>query len=441
MSGGNIAPWLVAARWPTVPIRLVARLGSGHTPSRKVPEYWEDCTVPWVTLADVWQLRGGGVDVISTTKEKISKVGMANSSATLHPAGTVILSRTASVGFSAIMGSAMATSQDFATWTCDSRLDSRFLLHVLRGMAPDLKRVAMGSTHKTIYMPDIEQLRTPLPPLEEQRRIADFLDAETSRIDQIVRIRRDQLSLVDSSEVSRAFDAIRGRNVDGQRKESGLPWLGSVPQAWRIAAVSYSFDVELGKMLNQDRVAGEYLRPYLRVANVQWDHLDMESLAYMDFPPAEQERYRLRAGDLLVCEGGSWPGRAALWDGSINEIYYQKALHRIRARGNDLSRWLYYCLLVAERLGVFAVQGNTSTMTHLTREQLKPQRFPFPDPGLQAVVVAELDSAHRRDVSMKSLLIRQMELLAERRQSLITAAVTGQFDVSTASGRNTIQGV
>ncbi|MEV0857280.1 restriction endonuclease subunit S [Nocardia fluminea] len=329
--------------------------------------------------------------------------------------------------------------------TRDCDLDSRFAFYWL-GSAPFYEYIyaalIVGATNQIELNRDrLRDARIPVPPLGEQRRIADFLDAETSRIDQIVRIRRDQLALVDSSEVSRAFDAIRGRDVGGQRKESGLPWLGSVPEAWRIAAVSYSFDVELGKMLNQDRVAGEYLRPYLRVANVQWDHLDMESLAYMDFPPEEQERYRLRAGDLLVCEGGSWPGRAALWDGSINEMYYQKALHRIRARGNDLSRWLYYCLLVAERLGVFAVQGNTSTMTHLTREQLKPQRFPFPDPGLQAVVVAELDSAHRRDVSMKSLLVRQMELLAERRQSLITAAITGQFDVSTASGRNTIQGV
>lgn len=322
-------------------------------------------------------------------------------------------------------------------------MDGRFLKYVLESspIQGEIAAVKGGMGVPHLFQWDIKRFRLPAPPLEEQRRIADFLDAETSRIDQIVRIRRDQLSLVDSSEVSRAFDAVRGRDVDGRRKESGLPWLGSVPESWRIAAVSYSFDVELGKMLNQDRVGGEYLRPYLRVANVQWDHLEMESLAYMDFPPEEQERYRLRAGDLLVCEGGSWPGRAALWDGSINEMYYQKALHRIRSCGNDLSRWLYYCLLVAERLGVFAVQGNTSTMTHLTREQLRPQRFPFPDPVFQAAVVAELDSSHRRDVSMKALLVRQMELLAERRQSLITAAVTGQFDISTASGRNTIQGV
>lgn len=140
MAESRIAPWLSKSRWPTVPVRRVARLGTGHTPSRSRPDYWMDCTIPWVTLADVWQLRDGASTVISETREKISQIGLLNSAAVKHPAGTVILSRTASVGFSAVLGVDMATSQDFATWTCGAGLDSRFLLHTLRAMAPDLKR-------------------------------------------------------------------------------------------------------------------------------------------------------------------------------------------------------------------------------------------------------------------------------------------------------------
>ena len=174
----DLAPWLAGSRWPTIPIRYVAQLGTGHTPSRQHPEYWENCTIPWVTLADVWQLRDGTTDVIHETAEKISTLGLANSAAVKHSAGTVILSRTASVGFSAILGSDMATSQDFATWTCGPRLYPRYLLHALRAMAPDLRRLSSGSTHKTVYMPDIEELRIPLPPMPEQLRIAAYLDAQ-----------------------------------------------------------------------------------------------------------------------------------------------------------------------------------------------------------------------------------------------------------------------
>lgn len=285
-----------------------------------------------------------------------------------------------------------------------------------------------------LFQRDIKKFPVPLPPPEEQRRIADFLDAETGRIDTMQALREYQISLIDDAAVARAFDAVAGRNVKGDRKDSGLRWLGTVPSDWRIAAVTHLFEVELGKMLNQDRTTGDYLRPYLRVANVQWDEVDVRDLAMMDFPPNEQQRYRLSKGDLLVCEGGSWPGRAAVWGGQVEEIYYQKALHRIRARGADLSRWLYYCMLVAEKLRVFAVQGNSSTMTHLTREQLRPQRFPFPDVATQKAAVEGLDRAAARDRSMKNLLQKQQNVMLERRQALITAAVTGQIDVSTASG-------
>jgi type I restriction enzyme S subunit len=161
----------------------------------------------------------------------------------------------------------------------------------------------------------------------------------------------------------------------------------------------------------------------------------------MDFPPEEQARYRLKSGDLLVNEGGSWPGRAAVWDGGVSEIYYQKALHRIRAHGAELPRWLYYCLVAAERLRVFQVQGNTSTMTHLTREQLRPQRFPYPEPEVQRELVERLDRARNWDRKIHQLLDKQLELLTERRQALIAATVTGLFDVSTASGRNVTDGV
>ncbi|MEU8503968.1 restriction endonuclease subunit S [Streptomyces brevispora] len=317
--------------------------------------------------------------------------------------------------------------------------DGRFLTYALNSV--DYANYITGTTRDKLTQDDLKQIEVPCPPLREQRRIADFLDAETTRIDHLLKLRSRQIDLHDEAAFSRVYDAVRGTHVAGERKDSGLSWLGSIPASWRVGAVSHYFEVELGKMLNQERAHGDHLRPYLRVANVQWDRIDISDLAMMDFPTEEQSRYRLKPGDLLVNEGGSWPGRAAVWNGDIHEIYYQKALHRIRSRGTESPRWLYYCLVVAERLRVFQVQGNTSTMTHLTREQLRPQRFPFPYIDVQRRAVERLDRAKTRDSVIRRLLNRQRSLLAERRQALITAAVSGQFDVSTASGRNVTDGV
>lgn len=163
----------IPSHWFAPKFTHVARQETGHTPSRKVDDYWvpEECVIPWVSLADVWQLRDGGMIYISDTAEKISEVGMENSSARLLPKDTVILSRTASVGFPGIIAKPMATTQDFAAWICGKQIRPQFLYYVLRAMKPEFRRLMMGSTHQTIYMPDIRSFRTPLPPVQEQDQI------------------------------------------------------------------------------------------------------------------------------------------------------------------------------------------------------------------------------------------------------------------------------
>lgn len=165
--------------WLAPKFTMVARQETGHTPSRKESSYWtpEDCVIPWVSLADVWQLRSGQTVYLEDTAEKISEIGMANSSARLLPAETVVLSRTASVGFSGILAKPMATTQDFAAWICGPTIRPKFLYYVLRAMKPEFRRLMMGSTHQTIYMPDIRSFRTPLPRLVIQDRIIAELDA------------------------------------------------------------------------------------------------------------------------------------------------------------------------------------------------------------------------------------------------------------------------
>nr|WP_253283842.1 restriction endonuclease subunit S [Ruegeria sp. HKCCD6428] len=184
----------IPVNWKAPKLTQVARQETGHTPSRKVEAYWvpEECVIPWVSLADVWQLRSGEVVFLEDTQEKISELGMANSAARLLPANTVLLSRTASVGFPAIITKPMACTQDFAAWICGPRLRATYLYYVLRAMKPVFRRLMMGSTHQTIYMPDIRAFRVPLPPLDEQ-------DAISRELEQSIKLFRRSASAVDAS--------------------------------------------------------------------------------------------------------------------------------------------------------------------------------------------------------------------------------------------------
>lgn len=172
--------------WRRAKLRHVATMHTGHTPSRSKPEYWEDASIPWFTLADVWQLRPGTRKYLGETKSRISPLGLENSAAELLPKGTVVLSRTASVGFTGIMPRAMATSQDYWNWVCGPQLCPEFLWNVFRAMKSDFDSLKAGSTHKTIYQADAAALQIPLPPVQTQQAIVDHLDRETAKIDALI---------------------------------------------------------------------------------------------------------------------------------------------------------------------------------------------------------------------------------------------------------------
>jgi type I restriction enzyme, S subunit len=205
--------WLgeVPAHWDVKRTKYAARLRSGHTPSRQHPEYWVNCTIPWFGLADVWQIRDGQMEYVTDTAEKISELGLANSAARLLPKRTVVLSRTASVGFSAIMGADMATTQDFVNWVCGPDVRPDYLLYVFRSMQQEFARLTMGSTQQTIYMPDVGGFSTPLPPGAEQDRIVTFVRERTRRIDSLVTSVREAVARLKELRAALISAAVTGK--------------------------------------------------------------------------------------------------------------------------------------------------------------------------------------------------------------------------------------
>lgn len=150
-----------------------AERGSGHTPSKSKPEYWNG-GIKWVSLSDSHQLDNG---YVYETDKEISELGIENSSAVLHPKETVFMSRDAGVGKSGVMFSPMAVSQHFIAWRCDNKekLNSWFLYNWLQFNKQEFERQAVGSTIKTIGLPYFKKLKIMVPPYAEQQKIAQIL--------------------------------------------------------------------------------------------------------------------------------------------------------------------------------------------------------------------------------------------------------------------------
>ena len=192
--------------WRWAKLGDLARLESGHTPSRSRPDWWGG-DISWVSLTEIRALDGTWVE---STQIKTNEAGIANSSARILPRGTVCFSRTASVGFVTLMARPMATSQDFANWVCGDELDPEFLMYALIGSRRELRALATGATHKTIYMPMLGSFHLCLPDRATQGAIVQALKAQLAAAEearQAVQAQLDEIKRLPGRLLVQAFDS------------------------------------------------------------------------------------------------------------------------------------------------------------------------------------------------------------------------------------------
>jgi type I restriction enzyme, S subunit len=181
--------WLghIPTHWKVKRVKHIAKLESGHTPDKKIEEYWENGNIPWVSLNDTAEIRAN--DYISDTKFKTNALGIANSSARLLPARAVVFTRDATIGETAITTRPMAVSQHLIAWICDqSIIVPEYLLLLTYAMKGELLRLTNGATIGTIGLGDVKELRVCIPPIEEQTAIVKSVFALKEHIDQVSRL-------------------------------------------------------------------------------------------------------------------------------------------------------------------------------------------------------------------------------------------------------------
>ena len=173
---------------------------------------------------------------------------------------------------------------------------------------------------------------------------------------------------------------------------------------WAVLSLVEVADFELGKMLDQVKNKGEP-RPYLANVSVRWGEFDLADLREMRFGAHELERFSVRHGDIVMCEGGE-PGRCARWTTPLEGVMFQKALHRIRPRAGLDGTFLYYQFLCIGRTGGFAPYFTGATIKHLPREQLAKVQIRVPELRVQHAIAAVLEpydnliAVHQRRIAL-----------------------------------------
>ena len=181
--------------------------------------------------------------------------------------------------------------------------------------------------------------------------------------------------------------------------------------SWEKVRLGDVTDSCLGKMLDQEKNKGDY-HPYLANINVRWGSFDLENLSQMRFEDDEQERYGLKYGDLIICEGGE-PGRCAIWKDAIPNMKIQKALHRVRVHDCLDYRYLFYWFLWAGKRGALEQYFTGATIKHMPGQKLKNVMIDKPPIETQRRI-ADILSAYDDLIENNRKQIKLLEEAAQR---------------------------
>lgn len=311
---------------------------------------------------------------------------------------------------------------------------SRFLYWALQSKpARDYWNMAVaGATFRALNLEPLSLTPMFKVDSDKQGRIADFLDNQVAYLDEAVVRRGSQIETLSEWTLAAVSEILAppARSSDGH---PNLPWLST--RAGTLTKLATVCTLQSGVTVDSGRTAGkEY--PYLRVANVQNGSIHLDEVKRIVVRDEVAPRSLLRAGDVLMTEGGDIDklGRGSVWHGEIDPCLHQNHVFALRP---DTSALLPEYLAAMTRTHharcYFESTGSQSTnLASTNSSKVLAFRFPLPSVAVQAAKLREVQANDESADRLTSALRTQVRLLQERKQALITAAVTGQFDVTTA---------
>jgi type I restriction enzyme S subunit len=365
--------------------RLTGRC-SGHTPSKSYPEYWNG-GIKWISLSDSFRLDKG---YVRETAKEISEDGIKNSSAQVHPAGTVVLSRDAGIGKSGVMAEPMAVSQHFIAWICDnkSKMDSWYLYNWLQFNKSEFERQAVGSTIKTIGLPFFKKLKIAAPPYPEQNKIALILSTWDKAISTTER-------LIDNSKQQKK--ALMQQLLTGNLRllsDSGEKFEGE----WEEVKLD---DVVINTQLGTTERTKESVEcdpiPLLKMGNLTWGCFSFNKLETIPKSKVDSNLI-LKHGDFLFNTRNTpqLVGKSAVWKGQITEVVCDNNLNRITFNSKVNSDFL--CMHLTHGKGksiINSLPAGSTSVAAIYWKDLKNIKISLPKIKEQQKISAVLTNADK----------------------------------------------
>lgn len=415
--------WLgsVPIGWTVKAIKHCFSVVGGSTPKSEVEEFWDGEHV-WVTPADLSGLSGFG---IIDSARRITDAGLESCGTNLVPPGSIVLSTRAPIGSLAIAGTSLCTNQGCKSLVPRPGSVPRYFAYVLSIAGEELNLRGRGTTFLELSADALGAFEVVVPTETEQADIANFLDRETAKIDALVEEQKRLIELLKEKRHAVISQAVtKGMDLKVPMKDSGVEWLGQVPQHWEVLPCRAIVFEKTAK--NDGATCSDYLSLMANVGVIPYaEKGDVGNKA-----PEDLSKCKLvAAGDIVINSMNYGIGSFGLSDlnGVCSPVYI--VLRPI----DEMVETRFALRIFAHRtFQTYAQSFGNGILAHRAAigwDTLKSIGVPVPPLDEQRVILEYVDASTARFEALVVEAEAGVELLMERRSALISAAVTGKIDV------------
>lgn len=411
---------------------LIKRAFSGGTPATDKLEYW-DGGIPWVSSVDVKN------DFLSNTHREISEKGLFQSSSNLAPKGSIvfvtrsgILQHTFALS---ILNKEMAINQDIKCLILSSQISELYFLRLIQGNNSKIlaETRQQAATVESVNMNSFFNLPIPVPPLPEQAAIGAFLDDKTAKIDRAIAQKEKMIALLKERKQIIIQQAVtKGLDPNANMKDSGVEWIGEVPEGWEVKRLRY-----LGFTQNGVSASGEYFGsgyPFVSYGDVYKNiELPEKVVGLANSSNEDRINYSIIEGDILftrTSETIEEIGFSSTCLATIENSTFAGFLIRFRPKkGYLVPRFSKFYFSSLIHRSFFVKEMNLVTRASLSQELLKQLPVLLPPIQEQFAIAEHIETQSAKTDRAIALQEQQIAKLKELKATLIDGAVTGKIKV------------
>ncbi len=408
------SPWIgkIPQHWESKRLRFVCEFRNGYTPSKANPDFWTDGTIPWYRMEDI---RDSGRH-LKEAKQYVTEDAVKGGG--LFDAGSFILATTATIGEHAVLIVDSLANQRFTNLkirkSLNAVVDNEFFFYFLYVIDDYCKSTTKTATFAAVNIDDLKNFEVAIPPLQEQHRIVNYINNAISTYDAVISTQERRIALLEELKQSVITEAVtHGINPNATLRPSGIDWIGNIPQHWEKLRFKNFITLITTPSISEQKIGLE------NIESNSGNFIETDS-------EYEGNGFEFQVNDVVY--GKLRPYLRKVWEATfsgnaVGDFYV------FRCKSNSISSFLQYLLLSDG----FTKIANSSTfgakMPRVSSEFILSLHYFLPPLSEQQEIVAYIESKIKPIDASIAKAKREIELLKELKQSVITEAVTGKIKV------------